>query len=165
MAGLFSSVMGFGIQSIINEKLQAFIERYKDVPNFFNYTCVDGTGSNTCAMYILFLIVPIFISIFIVGFISNKYKDKDKSEDAQSDTYKYYSSIMGYLFIALLGSIVFYFIVYGFYYINYLNWLSNLTANAPGGTDPATELLQIWSLKRVQRQNTRNLSRTFNTFN
>tara|TARA_Y100000813_G_C23904693_1_gene231321 strand:+ start:43 stop:531 length:489 start_codon:yes stop_codon:yes gene_type:complete len=162
MAGLFSSVMGFGIQSVINERLQAFIERYKDVPNFFNYTCVDGTGSNSCSMYILFLIVPIFISIFIVGFISNKYKDNDKSEDAQSDTYKFYSNIMGYLFIALLASIVFYFIVYGFYYINYLNWLSNLTANAPVGTDPATELLQIWSLKRVQQQTRQNFANSFN---
>ena len=162
MAGLFSSVMGFGIQSVINERLQAFIERYKDVPNFFNYTCVDGTGSNSCSMYILFLIVPIFISIFIVGMISNNYKDKDKSEDAQSDTYKFYSKIMGYLFISLLGSILFYFIVYGFYYINYLNWLSNLTANAPVGTDPATELLQIWSLKRVQQQTRQNFANSFN---
>ena len=162
MAGLFSSVMGFGIQSIINEKLQEFIERYKDVPNFFNYTCVDGTGSNSCAMYILFLIVPIFISIFIVGFISTKYKDKDKSEDAQSDTYKFYNNIMGYLSISLLGSILFYFVIYGFYYINYLNWLSNLTANAPGGTDPATELLQIWSLKRVQQQTRQNFANSFN---
>ena len=161
MAGLFSSVMGFGIQSIINEKLQEFIERYKDVPNFFNYTCVDGTGSNSCVC-IFILTVPIFISIFIIGFISNKYKDNDKSEDAQSDTYKFYSNIMGYLFIALLASIVFFFIVYGFYYINYLNWLSNLTANAPVGTDPATELLQIWSLKRVQQQTRQNFANSFN---
>ena len=62
----------------------------------------------------------------------------------------------------VLFFIVFYFIVYGFYYINYLNWLSNLTANAPGGTDPATELLQIWSLKRVQQQTRQNFANSFN---
>ena len=35
MAGLFSSVMGFGIQSVINERLQAFIERYESLKKAF----------------------------------------------------------------------------------------------------------------------------------
>ena len=142
--GFFNSVMGMGLQSVVNEKVQEFITNYSQTPGFYDYMCVD-VGDNSCFFYNVIAVIFCLASAILFSTLANGQKDPEVSEDSQSSSYKTLSSISGFFLICFLLSVFGGFLFYGLYIINYWRWIYILPPQAK------TDMLQIWSLKRAKR--------------